>query len=162
MIYSLDYLFGLLMPIFLLSLQCLSFFCIKLWEHLKLRVGKKREDNETIVTLKLVYLEKSSCKRFGQKLTFNMLSFFSVSSGWIIECWPVFFQSRSSIFLARLAPRTRSNNDLLPSLADTDLSGACEKSVLRWCFGVVSIISVKAGTSAFSLRLQHSLINKIH
>lgn len=76
MIYSLDYLFGLSMPIFSLSLQCLSFVCIRLWSTSNWGVGKKREEDEIGFSLKLVYLEKSSCKRFGQKSEFNLLSFF--------------------------------------------------------------------------------------
>lgn len=62
-------------------------------------VGKKREEDEIGFSLKLVYLEKSSRKRFGQKSEFNLLSFFSILSDWIIECWLDFFQSRRSIFL---------------------------------------------------------------
>lgn len=58
MIYSLDYLFGSSVPIFLHSLQCLSFLCIKLWEHLKMRVVKEKGEDETGFSWKLVYLEK--------------------------------------------------------------------------------------------------------
>ena len=101
------------------------------------RIGKKREEGETGFSLKLVYLAKHSWKRFGQMLKLNMLSCFSVSSDWIIEHWLDFLQNWSSIFLARLAQRTRSNNDRTLSLGDADLSVACENSVLCCCFGGV-------------------------
>lgn len=103
------------------SFSSVSVFCL----YQTLRVGRKREADETGFSLKLVYLEKSSYKRLGQKLKFNTLFFFlchqiGLDVGWIS------FRVEVLSFLVRLAQRTRSDGDLWGA----DLSVACDKTVL--------------------------------
>ena len=106
MIYSLKYLMDYPCLFSLFFSVCLlpeSYFeSISNWG-----VGKKREEAETGFFLKLVYLEECSYKRFGLKLEFNLLSFFSVLSDWIIGCWLDFFQNRCSIFLGEAATENK-------------------------------------------------------
>lgn len=135
MIYSLNYLMDYPCLFSLFSSVCLlSEFYFESTSNWG--VGKKRERAETGFFLKLVYLEERSYKRFGQKLEFNLLSFFSVLSDWTIGCWLDFFRNRRAIFLGEAGTENKADGGLLlyrESLICYDLCKVCALC----CFGVV-------------------------